>query len=164
MPVFVERELTARRGRKRAQLRIRIHAPRPDSRGHSNWECAFEVTVDRKRLHTPSKLFGIDGVQALVLVLSWVVYTLEEYENDTGMTLDEWAWPDIWKLRMPAVLPGTKRRAAAIRRIHREYEAKYGSVTRSTSRTSATPRARAPRAKPARRKAPPRRRAAPRSS
>ena len=164
MAVFVERELTARRGRKRVQLRIRIHAPRPDAQGHSNWECAFEITADGKRLHTPRKLFGIDGVQALVLVLGWVVFTLEEYENDTGMTLDEWAWPDIWKLRMPPVLPGTRRRAAAIRRIHREYEARYGSVTRSSSRTSATPRARAPRAKPATRNVPRRRRAAPRSS
>jgi len=162
--VFVERELTARRGRKRATLRIRIRAPRPDPLGGNNWQCSFEVTADDKRLRAPPKLFGIDGMQALLLTIGWVVYMLEEYENDTGMTIEEWGWSGMWKLRMAGVLPGTRRRDAALRRIQREYEAKYGRVKRSTARTSATPRAPAPRAKRARRKAPPRRRAAPRPS
>jgi len=144
VPVVVERELTARRGRKRATLRIRVFAPTPDRDGDPNWECAFEVTADGKRLQAPPKLFGMDGMQALLLAIGWVVYMLEEYENDTGMTIEEWAWSGMWKLRMPAVLPGTRRRDAALRRIQREYEAKYGRVKRSTSRTAATPRAPAP--------------------
>ena len=164
MAVFVERELVARRGRKRATVRIRIHAPRPDSRDRESWECAFDVTVDGERLSGPPKVFGIDGIQALVLALGWVVFTLEQLEDDTGMQLEDWVWIDLWRVRTPHNFPGTRRRAAAIRRTYREYQQKYGTLKRSTSRTAATRRAPAPRAKSAPRKAPRRRRSAPRAS
>lgn len=165
MSVFVDRELTARRGRKRAQLRIRIHAPRPDARGEPNWECALEVTVDGKRLTgTPPNVFGYDGMQALLLAIGMTVLLLERFENDTGMRVEPWQWHDLWALRPHVAMVGTHDRAAAMRALDRKRAAAAKHFTRSSSRTAARPRAPAPRAKPAARKAPRRRRASPRAS
>jgi len=113
--VFVERELEARRGRKKGKVRLRFFKPTLDPRG-VHWNCAFDIHVDGKKIWTPKHLAGFDGLQALVQAIGFSVFTLELFERDTGMRLGDEAWLDVWRLRPRIGAVGeTKRRAAAVR-------------------------------------------------
>lgn len=125
--VFIERELTARRGRKKATVRLRFFKPVPDARG--GWSCSFDVHVDGVKIRTPERVSGEDGLQALLLAIGLSVFTLEMFENETGWRIDDWAWFDVWKLRPRTRLRDSRRRSAIVREMERELT-KAGRDTR----------------------------------
>ena len=92
-PVFVEREFTARKGRKRTKLRLRVFAPAPQGRDSA---CAFELRAGSRvlwSLERPSH--GVESLQALLLALRIAALTLLQFESDTGMKIDTWHWADL---------------------------------------------------------------------
>ena len=163
MAAFVERAIEARRGRKRVAVLLRVDAPIADRQGWPGWECRFRITVDRKPSHPPRYVAGVDSLQALLQAIRFAIFELERLEDNEGIRMDSGAWIGLLAHRLEIEMPGTRRRAAALRKLIRDYEAKYGKLKRVAARTSAAPRVRAARAKSAPRRARSRRRSAPRA-
>lgn len=91
--VFVERELTARKGKKRTKLHLRVYAPVPHG---AEFACSFELTSDGPPTWgIPKQLYGYDGLQAFTLAMQFAGLTLLHFEAEHGMRIDPWHW---WNL------------------------------------------------------------------
>ena len=146
--MFVERTLTARRGRKRAKLRLRMFAPVPHGRDAA---CSLELTAGRAVLWPADRpIHGIDNLQALLLAARMAVLQLELFERTTGLRIDNADWLDLMELR--GDMPGTKETLARAREIRRwiraEGEKLFGKPPRMPRRARRTPRAAAASRKP----------------
>jgi hypothetical protein len=90
--IFVERELTARKGKRRAKLHLRVFAPIP----HGNdYACSFELTVDGKPSWVPERIYGFDGLQAFALAMQFAAWQLLQLEAERGMRIDASDWMNI---------------------------------------------------------------------
>ena len=131
MAVFVERTLTARKGRTRKMLTLRVHAPRPDG---TAFRCRAELLAGSKRVwpKTPFRgMGGADSWQALVLTMRIAVLQLVLFERETAMRIDEDDWMDVVDLLGDMPIPRDMRRriaeiertiAEALREFREEHE------------------------------------------
>ncbi len=92
----VEQELTARRGRKRTKLRLRVFAPTPWER---NFRCKLELTADGEMVFPHRADFpgigGADSLQAFMLALQFAAFELLRFEVEHGMQIDAWEWMSL---------------------------------------------------------------------
>lgn len=122
--VFVERELTARKGRKRTKLHLRVFAPDLDRPDHP---CAFEVIVDGDEWWSKRRvIYGGDSVQALLLTMQMVALRLFLFERDRGMLIDAEDWMHLVDhLRVPRATARERARVAEIKAELREQMREY---------------------------------------
>jgi hypothetical protein len=126
VPVIAERRLTARKGKKRIELTLRVHAPKAHG---DHADCAVELRAGTKRIWPATRDFHIGGDdrwQALVLGLRLGAFSLVLFERDSGMRIDDEDWLDIVDLLRGMPIPGDMRpRIAkierAIAKAHREF-------------------------------------------
>jgi hypothetical protein len=81
VPVIAERRLTARKGKKRIELTLRVHAPRAHG---DHADCAVELRAGTRRIWPATRDFHIGGDdrwQALVLGLRLGAFSLVLFER-----------------------------------------------------------------------------------
>jgi hypothetical protein len=101
----VETQLTARRGRTSAKLRLRVFAPTP---WQGSFRCTFELRANDRVLwpdppDAPA-IGGADSLQAFVLALRFAAYELLRFELEHGMKIDAWEWSSLLPLIADAPL------------------------------------------------------------
>jgi hypothetical protein len=115
--VFVERQLTARKGKKRVTLQLRVFAP--TSHGDHS-DCSAELRAGTKRIWPATRdlhIGGSDSWQALVLAMRMAALALVLFERDSGMRVDPADWMDIVELLGDMPVPAEMRpRIAEIER------------------------------------------------
>jgi hypothetical protein len=115
--VFVERELTARKGKKRVVLQLRVHAP--EAHG-DHADCEAELLAGGKRIWPATRdlhIGGGDGWQALVLAMRMAALALVLFERDSGLQIDPSEWMDIVELL--GDMPVPKEMRPRVREIER---------------------------------------------
>lgn len=121
MAVFVERTLTARKGKKRVTLRLRVSEPRgPRNDMRSTIELRAGRTLVSPRALATSGIGGADSWQTVVLALRNAAFMLVLFERDTGMQIDVSDWVDIVDLLAPMPIPAEMR--ARVAQIERTIE------------------------------------------
>lgn len=135
MAIFAERTLTARKGKKRIELRLRVHAPKAHG---DHADCAAELRAGGKRIWPDTPDFHIgggDSWQALVLALRLAAYSLVLFERDSGMRIDDGDWIDIVELLGDMPIPAEMRgRIAGIERAIRAATRRERAVRRRTKK------------------------------
>ena len=131
MPVFAERRLTARKGTKRVELTLRVHAPKAHG---DHADCQVELRAGGKRIWPATRDFhigGDDSWQALVLALRLGAQSLLLFERDTGMRIDDDDWMDVVDLLGEMAIPTEMRgRVAGIERAIRKAERAFRAQQR----------------------------------
>jgi hypothetical protein len=121
--VFAERRLTARKGKTRVELTLRVHAPKAHG---DHADCAVELRAGTRRIWPATRdvhIGGADSWQALVLALRLGAQSLVLFERDTGMRIDDEDWMDVVDLLGEMAIPTEMRgRIAAIERAIRKAE------------------------------------------
>lgn len=147
-----EQELTARRGREKTQLRLRVFAPTP---WEGNFRCKLELTADGRTLfpHRPDApgIAGVDSLQAFVLALRFAAHELLRFELGHGMKIEPWEWSSLIALIADVpVDPYMRERITEIQKALRApQESAIGdlrtaSASRKPSAASRKPRASRP--------------------
>jgi hypothetical protein len=128
VPVLIERALTARKGKKRVQLTLRVHAP--TSHG-DHADCTAELRAGAKRVWPASDLHiaGSDSWQALVLAMRMAALSLVLFERDSGMRIDPSDWMDVVDHLADMPVPKEMRaRVAEIKRAIRDAQREYSET------------------------------------
>lgn len=94
---FVEREFTVSRG-SISSLTVRLYSPIRGANGA--FECSYEIE-SRSELLRQSKIYGEDGVQALLLALGIVVVAVEGVLRSVNGQIAAAELRDLRRFRLP---------------------------------------------------------------
>lgn len=108
--IFVERRFMLVRARGRSFLRLRIHRPIRMKTGE--YGCRYELHHGRRLLRESKQIFGVDGLQALLLALQLIDLDLDRVVHDARGRIAPSERRDLHALRL-------KLRGSAPRRARR---------------------------------------------
>ena len=97
---IAQRTLEIRIGRHRRSVTVRL--VRPTRRRTGEYACTYELASRQLRYRRTQRIFGEDGIQALLLALGMVVIELEVLLRDQHGTIEPWQWDDLRRLRPDA--------------------------------------------------------------
>ena len=66
-------------------IKITIFSPEQNSSEHEDWQCRFRIELPNQTID--QKLFGIDSLQALLLVLKTIKSLLHNYIESNKLTV-----------------------------------------------------------------------------
>jgi len=97
--VFVERVLTLRHTRGTSKLGLRVYRPMRMKTGE--YGCAYQISASRIIPGHRRVIFGVDGLQALLLALSLVDLDLDGIVRAVKRgRIDSWGRRDLQALRL----------------------------------------------------------------
>jgi len=92
MTAFIERKFALRNGK---EVILRLFAPQP---GDMDWECETELTWPDRQIRR--KLFGIDGIQALLIAMHLAQV---ELQDSPEYAAGELTWLEQNRLGLPTL-------------------------------------------------------------
>lgn len=96
--VIVTRDLEMRVGRKKRVVTVQLYRPMPAG---DDYRCRYDVLLDGEVVRAVPGIYGIDGMQALLLAIAMLNTEVERIARDVGGKIEAWQLVDMRRLRPP---------------------------------------------------------------